>query len=48
LEPASQSFTQGDDLSFINEDSGFEVPSTEDGNWFTRRALTMFEYRCRG
>jgi hypothetical protein len=39
---------QGDDLSFINEGSGFEVPRTEDGNWFTRGALTVFEYRFRG
>jgi hypothetical protein len=39
---------QGDDLSFISEGSGFEVPRTEHGNWFTRGALTVFEYRFRG
>jgi len=39
---------QGDDLSFISEGSGFEVPRTEDGNWFTRGAPTVFEYRFRG
>ena len=38
----------GFDLSFIGEGSGFEVPPTEDGNWFTRGALTVFEYRFRG
>jgi hypothetical protein len=39
---------QGDDLSFISEGNGFEVPRTEDSNWFTRGALTVFEYRFRG
>jgi hypothetical protein len=25
-----------DDLGFIGEGSGFQVPRTEDGNWLTR------------
>ena len=39
---------QGDGVSSINEGGGFEAPRTEDGNWFTRRVLTVFEYRLRG
>ena len=38
----------GNDLSFIGEGSGFDVAPTEDGNWFTRGALMVFEYRFRG
>jgi hypothetical protein len=38
----------GNTLSFIGEGSGFDVPPTEDGNWFTRGALMAFEYRFRG
>ena len=38
----------GNDLSFIGEGSGFDVQPTEDGNWFTRGALVVFEYRFRG
>lgn len=44
----SVTIAQRDDLSFINEGSGFEVPRTEDGNWFTRGALTVFDDRFRG
>jgi hypothetical protein len=39
---------QGADLSFIGEGGGFAVPRTEDRNRFTRRALTVFEYRFGG
>jgi hypothetical protein len=38
----------GNDLSFIGEGNGFDVQPTEDGNWFTRGALVVFEYRFRG
>ena len=39
---------QGDGLSFVSKGSGFEVLRTEDGNWFTGGALTVFEYRFGG
>jgi hypothetical protein len=48
LQSKRVTIAQGDDPSSINEGSGFEVPGAEDGNWFTRRALTVFEYRFRG
>jgi hypothetical protein len=38
----------GNDLSFIGEGSGFDQGPTEDGNWFMRGALMVFEYRFRG
>ena len=37
---------QGGDPRFT-ERRGLEVPRTEDGNSFTRGALTVFEYRFR-
>lgn len=38
----------GNDLSFIGEGSGFDIQPTEDGNWSTRGAMVVFEYRFRG
>ena len=38
----------GNDLSFIGAGSSFDVQPTENGNWFTRGAMVVFEYRLRG
>jgi len=38
----------GGDLSFIGEGSGFESSITEDGNWYHRGAMLVFEYRFHG
>lgn len=38
----------GNTLSFIGEGSGFDVDPTEDGNWFIRGAMTVYEYRFIG
>jgi hypothetical protein len=38
----------GGDLSFIGTGSGFDWGPTEDGVWFTRGLLTVFEYRFPG
>lgn len=35
-------------LSFIGEGSGFDAGPTEDGNWFMRGSLMVFEYRFTG
>lgn len=35
-------------LSFIGEGSGFTGGPSEDGNWFVRGAMTVFEYRFTG
>jgi len=40
--------TLGNTLSFIGEGSGFDVDPTEDGNWFVRGAMMVFEYRFIG
>jgi hypothetical protein len=39
---------QGGDLSFIGTGSGFDWGPTEDGVWFMRGYLTVFEYRFPG
>jgi hypothetical protein len=38
----------GNDLSFIGEGSGFDWGPDENGVWFVRGALTVFEYRFLG
>jgi hypothetical protein len=38
----------GGDLSFIGSGSGFDWGPTEDGNWFMRGALCVFQYRFLG
>lgn len=35
-------------LSFIGTGSGFNEGPTEDGNWFYRGTLTVFEFRFQG
>ena len=42
------SYTVGSDLSFVGDGSGFDAGPTEDGNWFMRGALIVFQYRFRG
>jgi hypothetical protein len=38
----------GGDLSFIGQGSGFDFGPTEDGNWFMRTCLSVFQYRFPG
>jgi hypothetical protein len=38
----------GNDLSFVGDGSGFDAGPTEDGNWFMRGSLIVWEYRFRG
>lgn len=38
----------GNDLSFIGRGSGFDWGPGEDGNWFMRSTLFVFEYRFLG
>jgi len=40
--------SKGGDLSFIGTGSGFDSGPTEDGVWFMRGALAVFEYRFPG
>jgi hypothetical protein len=40
--------TAGGVLSFIGDGSGFTQGPTEDGNWFMRGSLMVFEYRFIG
>lgn len=40
--------SNGNDLSFIGSGSGFEQGPTEDGVWFMRGSLAVFEYRFTG
>ena len=35
-------------ISFIGPGSGFDEGATEDGNWFYRASLQVFEYRFQG
>jgi hypothetical protein len=39
---------QGNDLSFIGSGSGFDSGPTDDGVWFMRGSLAVFEYRFPG
>jgi hypothetical protein len=38
----------GGDLSFLGEGSGFDEGPSDDGIWFTRGCLVVFEYRFLG
>lgn len=38
----------GNNLSFIGEGSGFRENAAEDGNWFIRGCLMVFQYRFSG
>jgi hypothetical protein len=38
----------GNDLSFVGEGSGFDTGPEEDGSWFIRGGLMVFEYRFPG
>ena len=38
----------GNDLSFVGDGSGFDQGQTEDGNWFMRGSLMVYEYRFLG
>lgn len=38
----------GNDLSFVGDGSGFGSGPSEDGNWFFRGSMIVFEYRFRG
>jgi hypothetical protein len=40
--------TAGGDLSFIGRGSGFDWGPGEDGNWFMRSVIVVFEYRFLG
>ncbi len=42
------SYGTGSELSFIGPGSGFDAGPSEDGNWFYRGALMVFEYRFQG
>lgn len=45
---AAGSYAGGSELSFVGPGSGFDAGPTEDGNWFFRGVLVVFEYRFRG
>jgi hypothetical protein len=47
FQPRRVAIARGDDLSSIRK-AAVSRSLSEDGNWFTRGALTVFEYRFRG
>lgn len=40
--------SHGNDLSFVGSGSGFDQGPTDDGVWFMRGSLAVFEYRFTG